>query len=353
MPNRATSAGAILCALALSTVPSEAKRCTKDCASFYNDKRTASGERFDPEAFTAAHRTLPFGTLVRVVNRRNGRAVSVRVNDRGPFRRSRVIDVSPAAFDRIGSRRQGLVPVRLEIGLPVAELRRAMSALNRVATAREVRRHLEARPRPIGTPAFDDRSAGVVSATERMREIIAEIAMREAVSALALERIQEDEPRPLLPDLVREIATPFRSFRDMVERYVDTLLRPVGNCQAFDTVDKRTRQVVADVARELGGRAEAFSCFRSVAYNRRVGGARFSQHIRRKALDFRIVANGKVVSPKRVALAARRHPLMRHAGGIGTYCGNTVHVDSGPKRNWNWGCGKKRTRYAYRKQHRG
>jgi rare lipoprotein A len=58
---------------------------------------TASGERFAPEKLTAAHRTLPFGTLVRVTSVRNGRSVIVRINDRGPFNRHRVIDVSPAA----------------------------------------------------------------------------------------------------------------------------------------------------------------------------------------------------------------------------------------------------------------
>jgi rare lipoprotein A len=58
---------------------------------------TASGERFLPEKLTAAHRTLPFGTLVRVTNLRNGRTVVVRINDRGPFNKGRLIDVSPAA----------------------------------------------------------------------------------------------------------------------------------------------------------------------------------------------------------------------------------------------------------------
>jgi peptidoglycan lytic transglycosylase len=58
---------------------------------------TANGERFAPEKLTAAHRTLPFGTLVRVTNVSNGRAVIVRINDRGPFNKGRLIDVSPAA----------------------------------------------------------------------------------------------------------------------------------------------------------------------------------------------------------------------------------------------------------------
>jgi len=63
----------------------------------YKSGRTASGESAHPHGFTAAHRSLPFGTKVRVTNRRNGRSVVVLINDRGPFVRGRVIDVTPAA----------------------------------------------------------------------------------------------------------------------------------------------------------------------------------------------------------------------------------------------------------------
>ena len=63
----------------------------------YSGGKTASGERANPGGFTAAHRTLKFGTQVRVTNRRNGRNVVVRINDRGPFVRGRVIDITPAA----------------------------------------------------------------------------------------------------------------------------------------------------------------------------------------------------------------------------------------------------------------
>ena len=63
----------------------------------YFGSKTASGERANPGGLTAAHRTLAFGTHVRVTNRRNGRSVTVRINDRGPFVRGRVIDVTPAA----------------------------------------------------------------------------------------------------------------------------------------------------------------------------------------------------------------------------------------------------------------
>jgi rare lipoprotein A len=83
-------------------------------ASVYSDGHTASGEHMNPGAMTAAHRTLPFGTMVTVVNNRNGRSVTVRINDRGPFVHGRVIDLSPAAARVIGV--DGLAPVSLIVG---------------------------------------------------------------------------------------------------------------------------------------------------------------------------------------------------------------------------------------------
>jgi rare lipoprotein A len=72
-------------------------------ASWYAlTSKTASGERMNPSAMTAAHRSLPFGTKVKVTNKRNGKAVIVRINDRGPFIKGRVIDVSKAAARRLG-----------------------------------------------------------------------------------------------------------------------------------------------------------------------------------------------------------------------------------------------------------
>ncbi len=86
-------------------------------ASYYGPglegRPTASGEKVDLEALTAAHRTLPFGTCLRVVNMENGRSVQVRVNDRGPFVKGRVIDVSLAAAKRLDMVDKGLARVRL------------------------------------------------------------------------------------------------------------------------------------------------------------------------------------------------------------------------------------------------
>lgn len=75
---------------------------------------TASGEPYDPDALTAAHRSLPIGTRVTVTNLADGRSVTVRINDRGPFVEGRIIDLSQAAFSRIGPRGAGLLDVRIE-----------------------------------------------------------------------------------------------------------------------------------------------------------------------------------------------------------------------------------------------
>lgn len=82
-------------------------------ADYFQGRRTASGERFSIESFTAAHRTLPFGTTVRVTNLDNGKEVVVRINDRGPYLRSRIIDVSPAAARELGLLGRGTAPVRI------------------------------------------------------------------------------------------------------------------------------------------------------------------------------------------------------------------------------------------------
>jgi rare lipoprotein A len=88
-------------------------------ASYYDSKfhgePTASGERYDERALTAAHRTLPFGTRVQVTNLSNGRSVVVTITDRGPFARGRVIDVSRRAARRLGFLRDGTTRVRLEV----------------------------------------------------------------------------------------------------------------------------------------------------------------------------------------------------------------------------------------------
>jgi len=84
-------------------------------ASYYwQGQQTASGQRFNPSGMTAAHRTLPFGTKVRVTNHSNGRSVVVTINDRGPFIKGRIIDLSRGAAQVIGMTGQGLARVSVE-----------------------------------------------------------------------------------------------------------------------------------------------------------------------------------------------------------------------------------------------
>jgi rare lipoprotein A len=88
-------------------------------ASYYSDafagRSTASGAPYEPHAFTAAHRSLPFGSVLRVTRRDGGQVVYVRVTDRGPFARGRIVDLSRAAAEQLGMMRAGVVKVKLEV----------------------------------------------------------------------------------------------------------------------------------------------------------------------------------------------------------------------------------------------
>lgn len=109
----ALTAIAVALGITAGAVPASAQ-CGK--ASWYAlHSRTASGERMNPAAMVAAHRSLPFGTLVQVENLRNGKSVIVRVNDRGPFIRGRVIDVSRGAARQLGFVGAGVTTVRLSV----------------------------------------------------------------------------------------------------------------------------------------------------------------------------------------------------------------------------------------------
>jgi peptidoglycan lytic transglycosylase len=100
----------------VGSVKQALQRSGEGLASFYGSgQQTASGERFNPRALTAAHRTLPFGTKVRVTNVRSGRNVTVRINDRGPFVPGRVIDLSQAAAEELGIVGHGIAKVKLDI----------------------------------------------------------------------------------------------------------------------------------------------------------------------------------------------------------------------------------------------
>lgn len=118
-PVPAAPAAPTMVADAAEEATAEAKHLGSGEASYYGNElagnRTASGERFNPGALTAAHRTLPLGSKIRVTNIANGKSVIVRINDRGPFVKKRLIDVSYAAAQRISMLRSGHARVSLAL----------------------------------------------------------------------------------------------------------------------------------------------------------------------------------------------------------------------------------------------
>jgi len=130
-------------------VPREFQRGT---ASWYgprfNGRRTASGERFDMREFTAAHRTLPFGTLVRVHSLVNGRDVDVRITDRGPYAGNRIIDLSRAAAEELGMLGLGFKEVVLLVPESTPEMEAAPPPARK-----PVRKARRPSPRPSASPA--------------------------------------------------------------------------------------------------------------------------------------------------------------------------------------------------------
>ena len=111
--------GAIACGGSKAPTTLPERYSDKGTASWYgkqfHGRLTANGERFDMYALTAAHRTLPFGSIVQVTDLENGRSVAVRINDRGPFKGGRIIDLSYAAAKKLGMVKRGVVPVKITL----------------------------------------------------------------------------------------------------------------------------------------------------------------------------------------------------------------------------------------------
>jgi rare lipoprotein A len=179
-----------LCVCGVATmslgVPLEAALAQCGTASWYHEgSRTATGERYQPDGITAAHRSLPFGTIVEVRNQRNGRAVTVRINDRGPYIGGRIIDLSRGAKQVIGM--DGLAPVCIAV---VGQGPRVASSDggDRAATPRRSRMRLAALDREVKTSARVSRSR-VASIASRKRVAAAErrsrLAARERRERLA------------------------------------------------------------------------------------------------------------------------------------------------------------------------
>ncbi len=103
----------------ISEIVEKAGKKVSGIVSWYADKfhgkKTSSGELYDKNNFTAAHKTLPFGTKVKVTNTKNGKSILVKINDRGPHTKSRLLDLSKAAFSSIGSTNSGTLNVEMEV----------------------------------------------------------------------------------------------------------------------------------------------------------------------------------------------------------------------------------------------
>jgi rare lipoprotein A len=107
---------AVLSVVTLCVLAGEARAGSVGYASYYkHGAKTANGERYNPHGLTAAHRSLPFGTKVRVKHLASGRTVVVRINDRGPFIRSRIIDLSLGAASALGIRSAGVAKVSVQV----------------------------------------------------------------------------------------------------------------------------------------------------------------------------------------------------------------------------------------------
>ncbi len=117
MFDRIVIAIATICLTGCANASSEARPKQTGLASWYGKecRKTASGERYDPSSMTAAHRTLPFGTKVRVTTIKTQRSVVLRINNRGPFRKGRIIDVSRAAAQQLGMTGSGIARVEVEV----------------------------------------------------------------------------------------------------------------------------------------------------------------------------------------------------------------------------------------------
>jgi rare lipoprotein A len=165
----------------------------------YHGRRAASGEIYDMEKLTAAHRTLPFGTRVRVENLENGRNIELRINDRGPFVEDRIIDVSRAGARALGMLGTGTARVQVEVISTVADTRGEIFAVQVGAfqdRARAERLQLEMEKR-YGTASISERKGSPVL----WRVLVGKVAGLEAAEALA-HRIRSENPDTIKATLV-------------------------------------------------------------------------------------------------------------------------------------------------------
>lgn len=162
----------------------------------FHGKRTANGETYDMNALGAAHRTLPLPSMVRVVNLRNGRSIAVRVNDRGPFARGRIIDLSRRAAQLLGFERQGTTPVRVEI---MAQESRQLALLARQGAATAVASAAPRKSDTVTVTALPPPDGARGAATKNVQFAAASPAPRKRngrIMPLAAPRLRFEPVRP-------------------------------------------------------------------------------------------------------------------------------------------------------------
>lgn len=308
-----------------------------ETASFYShDRMTASGERFDKTALKGAHRSLPFGSIVKVVNRRNGKWVVIEINDRGPAKwTGRTIDLTREAAQRIGMIRQGVVPVRLEVAhVTRRQLNRAFTKLAKLL---DLKAALEAR-------ALQDEASAATAP--------APLSVAPPPLPLAPAPIQ------LASAVAGEVTHPIQALGNIFGAYMESLVVAAGPhvrlyCADGQPLPETLRIVLNRAAVEFERPVEVISGYRSLAYNRAIYGNRHkrrsreyvgdgSQHIRCRAADIRVAG----ISTAALHAWALRQPEL---GGVGRYRSDFIHVDIRPRDEgrlvtWDWRAKQKHAR---------
>ncbi len=197
----------------------------------FHGKQTANGETYDMNALSAAHRTLPLPSMVRVVNLRNGRSIAVKVNDRGPFARGRIIDLSRRAAQLLGFERQGTTPVRIEI---MAQESRQLALLAQQGGARAVASALAPQTDSVTVTALPAPGVAAGAAPKNVQLAAATPAPRRrngAVMALATPRLRFDAVKPTRL-FVQAGSFVRRAYAERMQRK----LSPVGRAQITTAV---------------------------------------------------------------------------------------------------------------------
>jgi rare lipoprotein A len=178
-------------------------------ASWYGGKfqgrLTANGEIFDTNQLSAAHRSLPFGTIVKVTNLENGSSIEVRINDRGPFIEDRIIDLSRAAADALGMTKRGVAPVRLEMVKAVdGQLRYhiQVGAFRVADNARRARLKMESQGLEVLEESTQDGITRILAAdvAEEELEEVMDVLRRTGFKSFLLRQIKAPAGEPTTPD---------------------------------------------------------------------------------------------------------------------------------------------------------